>query len=56
MKKLSYVLNAHLINCPIIFNYCIRIIIKLQDVIGLICAWKKENKFTYKKKMYMEKK
>ena len=41
MKKLSYLLNVHLINCPVIFNYCISIIIKLQDVIGY-CGWKKE--------------
>ena len=50
MKKLSYLLNVHLINCPIIFNYCISIIIKLQDVIGLICGRKKEKKLPIKKR------
>ena len=55
MKKLSYLLNVHLINCPIIFNYCISIIIKLQDVIGLICGWKKENKLPIKKDVHGKK-
>ena len=50
MKKLSYLLNVHLISCPIIFNYRISIIIKLQDVIGLICGWKKEKNLPIKKR------
>ena len=45
-KKLGYVLRFEfkyiLINRRIIFNYYINKIIKLQDVIGLICAWIKK--------------